>query len=517
MGYTLDLVYPSVFVLSQTPLHLRWAAVCAGAPHKRLSAGFAYLDLGCGDGSTLNLLAACYPRGEFVGIDINADHIDLARRRAEDAGLGNVSYVQASFADLETLGLKTFDFIAIYGVYSWLSTELQRAVHSFAAGHLAADGLFGVHYACQPGTAVFDPLGNLLRTISEARQGDSSQRVQRGLEDLRRLLPGSGFLEQNPRASELVASLARIDPGMLAHDVLNRQMHSFYSAEVHGLLGSLGMNYLGSANLLPNYPELTLSAAAWSVYRDITANAGQGVAEAARDFLLNPVLRFDVFGKAGAAPAATDRRGRLGRVDDLYLQRATGAEDLEARRRASADRAADLTTAVCTAVLELAEAESVTVAGALASPALAGYQWEDVGLAIEHLFARGFLHICVQAPVTATYRSDARYRLTSALNRQLLAATAASPGAEGLASPVLGSTIAVPQGARLGLMALTGGDLEQVWDELNAQGGLRLTNAGGEAVNSALQFREAIENGLPQFAATTVPELLRIGILEEAG
>ena len=84
-GYTVDLVYPSSFVLGQTPLQMRWAAVAAGARPGPLTGSFHYCDLGCGDGSNLNQLAACYPQASFVGIDVNPAHVEAASVRAERA------------------------------------------------------------------------------------------------------------------------------------------------------------------------------------------------------------------------------------------------------------------------------------------------------------------------------------------------------------------------------------------------------------------------------------------------
>ena len=49
-GYTVDLVYPSSFILGQTPLQMQWAAVVAGAPRGPLTDTFVYCDLGCGNG-----------------------------------------------------------------------------------------------------------------------------------------------------------------------------------------------------------------------------------------------------------------------------------------------------------------------------------------------------------------------------------------------------------------------------------------------------------------------------------
>lgn len=72
----------------------RQARVMAGATasflsHIGLRAGWACLDVGCGDGQvTLELARAAGPSGRAVGIDIDEGALALARRSAEEAGVG---------------------------------------------------------------------------------------------------------------------------------------------------------------------------------------------------------------------------------------------------------------------------------------------------------------------------------------------------------------------------------------------------------------------------------------------
>lgn len=57
--------------------------------------GSAVLDLGTGAGDVVLIAAKLVgATGRVVGIDIDADHIAHARKRAEAAGLGNVSFMQ---------------------------------------------------------------------------------------------------------------------------------------------------------------------------------------------------------------------------------------------------------------------------------------------------------------------------------------------------------------------------------------------------------------------------------------
>ena len=85
---TLEIPYPSNFYSYQTPAALDYVAAINGvAPSVSAGAPFTYLDLGCGDGFTIVLLAAAYPACRFIGIDINPEHIAIGTALARAGGL----------------------------------------------------------------------------------------------------------------------------------------------------------------------------------------------------------------------------------------------------------------------------------------------------------------------------------------------------------------------------------------------------------------------------------------------
>ena len=67
--------------------HLRAAARVQ--PHDRV------LDVGCGAGQTTRAAARAAVRGSALGVDLSAPMLERARRLSDEAGLRNVSYVQA--------------------------------------------------------------------------------------------------------------------------------------------------------------------------------------------------------------------------------------------------------------------------------------------------------------------------------------------------------------------------------------------------------------------------------------
>ena len=88
----------------------------------RLEDGIRMLDVGCGRGRALNLMAGWFPKSEFVGYDLSEDAIEFARSEAQSKG-----HVNARF---DARDLSRFDEEAEPGVFHLVTTF--DAVHDQA-------------------------------------------------------------------------------------------------------------------------------------------------------------------------------------------------------------------------------------------------------------------------------------------------------------------------------------------------------------------------------------------------
>src|SRR5438552_1796169 len=81
-GYVTDVPYVFGFKPMLAPAWLDLVAVIGGVAPPARADGFAWCDLGCGQGVTAAILAATHPKGTFHGIDAMPGHIDHAARLA---------------------------------------------------------------------------------------------------------------------------------------------------------------------------------------------------------------------------------------------------------------------------------------------------------------------------------------------------------------------------------------------------------------------------------------------------
>ena len=159
-GYFTHDVYTAGFFRETAPNWLDFAALAQGAAPPRQQEGdaFRYLDLGCGMGFGIVLLAALYPEGHFVGVDFHPYHIAHGRGLARRFGLTDLQLLEANLRDLQRdpdqrralLGANPFHYVVSHGVATWVVEPVQQALLAVASASLAPEGLFYCSYNTYP-------------------------------------------------------------------------------------------------------------------------------------------------------------------------------------------------------------------------------------------------------------------------------------------------------------------------------------------------------------------------------
>jgi len=93
----------------------------------RLKSGIRVADVGCGHGHSTILMAQAYPNSQFVGYDLHAGSIEVARQRAQEAGVASrCTFEVGSAKDFLGVG---FDFITIFDALHDLGDPAGAAKH----------------------------------------------------------------------------------------------------------------------------------------------------------------------------------------------------------------------------------------------------------------------------------------------------------------------------------------------------------------------------------------------------
>ena len=135
-----------------------WIPALNGVQAK-LRAGARVADVGCGLGASTVLLADAYPASTFAGSDYHEGSIELARKRAADAGVANRTSFEVASA--QTFSGTGYDLVATFDCLHDMGDPLGAARHVLEA--LDADGTWLI---VEPfaGDAVTDNLNPVGRT-----------------------------------------------------------------------------------------------------------------------------------------------------------------------------------------------------------------------------------------------------------------------------------------------------------------------------------------------------------------
>lgn len=135
---------------------------------ERLESGIAVLDVGCGRGKALNLMAGWFPNSRFVGYDLSEEAMAYARREAAERGLGNVTFAARDLSDFDrTAEPGRFDLVTTFDAIHDQARPL--AVVTGIRRSLATDGVYlaqDINGSTHVHGNLDHPMGTLLYTVS---------------------------------------------------------------------------------------------------------------------------------------------------------------------------------------------------------------------------------------------------------------------------------------------------------------------------------------------------------------
>jgi SAM-dependent methyltransferase len=326
-GYVADALYPSTFHAPFAPASLN--AILAWhrlRPPRAPREPFSLVDLGCGDGAGLVLLAAAHPEGRFLGVDGLEGHVARGRALAVEIGLDNVAFECRTFAAAGDLAEGEADYVVAQGVLAWISPANRAALLDLAARLLRPGGLFCVGYNTLPGWGPIAGFQRLVRALAEGKAGSSRDRFQAALEQIR-----TGGMVAPSVLDWLQPD--KLPPDYFAQEYLNVHWQPLWSGDVIAAAGERGLAFAGQAYPARLRPDFTLRKAwreAIAGIEDIAAR------EIAADLFVNSFFRADLYAKGALEPLPPEQAQAM-RLDQVWAS-PRGKDDLKLEARTAAGR-----------------------------------------------------------------------------------------------------------------------------------------------------------------------------------
>lgn len=295
-GYTSETSYTYGYYTELNPLRVQLMLLSYGYMPPRISTA---CELGFGQGITVNIHAAA-SGVRWYGTDFNPAQTAFAQELAEVADNGAVLSEQ-SFRDFcGRSDLPDFDFIALHGIWSWISPENQGHIVDFLARKLKPGGVLYISYNTQAGWAAIAPIRELLEQHSRVMSApgqDIRARVGSAMSFVSRMMDTNPrYLAANPTASLRLKQLGELDPNYLAHEFFNHYWQPQSFSSIRPALNAAKLDFAGSAAFSDHVDVLNLTpeqVAFLSQIPDATFR------ENTRDFMVNRQFRQDYWVKGG--------------------------------------------------------------------------------------------------------------------------------------------------------------------------------------------------------------------------
>jgi SAM-dependent methyltransferase len=311
-GYVTDITYMTGYYRQQSPSVIALACLLGGvvSPLPGPDDPLSYVELGCGQGLGALVLAASNPHWKVTAIDFNPAHVASARAWAAQAGIDNVNFLEA---DLSTLAedpaaaqVPEADFVSMHGLWSWVPPAVQAGVVRLLRAKVKPGGAVHVSYNALPAWGGALGMQRVMRDCGRRLAARSDRQAEEGLKLVQELQKADALqIIRLPWVNSLVERLATLPAPYLAHEYMNDSWAPCFHADIMASFAEAKLDWVGSASLIENFPELTLTAE----QREVTQRFDDPMLrELVKDMCLDRSLRHDVYvrGARRMSPAARD-------------------------------------------------------------------------------------------------------------------------------------------------------------------------------------------------------------------
>ncbi len=312
-GYVTDITYTAGHYPFQSPHHLEAACLLRSIRPPAIGPALSYVELGCGRGFGALILAASNPGWAVTAVDFHPAHVAEARRLASQAGLRNVTFLDADLSDPATVGLlPEADIVSLHGVWSWVPLGVRAGIVAILRARLRAGGLAHVSYNSLPGWQGALGMQRVLREAGLRAGGRSDVQATAGMSVVRDLAAAeAGYLLESRVVRNTLQHADRFPAEYLAHEYMNGSWNPCFHMDVCADLAPAHLDWAASTQLVDNFPELSLTPP----QREIVNRYEDPVMrELVRDMCQERSLRSDVFVRGTNRLGAAERDAALRRI-----------------------------------------------------------------------------------------------------------------------------------------------------------------------------------------------------------
>jgi SAM-dependent methyltransferase/RNA-binding protein YhbY len=504
-GYVADLDYTYGYYDELNPLRMQLPFIKSGLAYPEIKTA---CELGFGQGLSTNLHAAA-SAVEWYGTDFNPTQVGFARELAENSGADTHLFDQDFDEFCRRSDLPDFDFIALHGVWSWISDENRATIVDFINRKLKVGGVVYISYNTSPAWSAFAPLRNLLvehARVMSAQGLPLAVRIKDAMKFVQQLIDSdAAFFKAHPVIIERMKKMATQAPHYIAHEFFNQNWDPMDFSTVANWLEPAKLSFACSASPYEHVDALCMKA----VQREIVNNIPDpGFKQTTRDLLVNQQFRRDYWVK-GPRTLSSLQQAEILNEQRLVLTRS--AEDIDLKIKASVGEAT-LSEAIYQPIIDaLAEHKAVSVKEL-------AQRLEDKEINLSKLMEA--LIVCAGAGYTSPAQTDSQIKgarkACANINTFLSESAVTNNDVNHLASPVTGGGVAVDRFERIFLMARKQGFktpakwADFCWKLVSSQG--QLVVKDGKTLQTPEENIAEYTDKAKLFKEQKLPQLIALGV-----
>lgn len=307
-GYVAEVGYTHGYYGELSPLYTEFALLSAGY---NIAPIHTACELGFGQGISINIHASSQ-LVNWWGTDFNPAQAAFAQELAKRAG-HQAALDDAAFAEFCTrCDLPEFDFIALHGIWSWISDENRKVIIDFLLNKLKVGGVLFISYNTQPGWGAAIPMRDLMTDYVKSMTPSGkpiSRRIDEALQFTEKLFTTNpNYIQANPAILERFKKMKGQDHNYLAHEYFNQDWLPMSFSKMNDWLSQAKLTYATSANLLDHVSSVNGTPEQLALLHSIEDPIFR---QTVRDFILNQQFRKDLWVKGPRPMTPLERVERM--------------------------------------------------------------------------------------------------------------------------------------------------------------------------------------------------------------
>ena len=307
-GYVSEVDYTYGYYGELNPLQTKLKLLFAGIKPPEVKTA---CELGFGQGVSL-LSNSAGSNIAWYGNDFNPNQVAFVHEAINDTGLS----LNATDEDFERFcsrsDLPGFDFIALHGIWSWISEKNRKIISRFIAEKLNVGGVLYISYNSEPGRTAIRPFRDLMEWHSRSMSAPHAplgKKIENSISFMEKLLSVEpAYSTAHPYVAKSFQEIVKKDRNYLAHEYFNADWAPMSIKDLSDYLTGGKLQFAASANPIELLPNINFTKDQLQFIDSI----GEPIfKEYVKDFCINQDFRRDLWIKGGRRLSAAEREKEL--------------------------------------------------------------------------------------------------------------------------------------------------------------------------------------------------------------